>query len=322
MTYRLVRPPVDPVAAPQLDPTQQAVVDHDHGPLLVLAGPGTGKTTTLVESVVERVRRGAAPDEVLVLTFSRKAADELRSRIAGRLGRTVVEPAASTFHSFCYSLLRNYGVGPDDTLPRLLSGAERELRVRELLEGDATGVGKTKWPAELAPALRLRGFAKEVCDVLDRAGERGLDPAALRARGREHGRPAWVAAGDFLAEYLEVLSLRNEVDYSGVIDRAIDLLDGAASSVCQKYKAVYVDEYQDTDPSQEAAAATARRGRPTAGGGWRPGPVDLRVPWRGCHGDHRVPRPLPDRGRAARTGHRAAGVPAVRARARRAVAAR
>ncbi|HVT64669.1 MAG TPA: ATP-dependent DNA helicase [Mycobacteriales bacterium] len=251
VTYRLVRPPVDPVTAPELDPTQQAVVDHDRGPLLVLAGPGTGKTTTLVESVVERVRRGASPDEVLVLTFSRKAADELRSRIAGRLGRTVVEPAASTFHAFCYSLLRNYGVAPDDTLPRLLSGAERELRVRELLEGDATGIGKTRWPAELAPALRLRGFAKEVCDVLDRAGEHGLDPATLRARGRAHGRPAWVAAGDFLAEYLEVLSLRNEVDYSGVIDRALDLLTDEASSVCQKYKAVYVDEYQDTDPSQE-----------------------------------------------------------------------
>ncbi|HVT20952.1 MAG TPA: ATP-dependent DNA helicase [Mycobacteriales bacterium] len=251
VTYRLVRSPVDPISAPELDPTQQAVVDHDQGPLLVLAGPGTGKTTTLVESVVERVRRGAAPDEVLVLTFSRKAADELRSRIAARLGRTVVEPAASTFHSFCYSLLRNYGVAPGDTLPRLLSGAERELRVRELLEGDATGVGKTRWPPELAPALRLRGFAKEVCDVLDRAGERGLDPAALRARGRAHGRPAWVAAGDFLAEYLEVLSLRNEVDYSGVIDRALDLLGGAAEQVRRKYKAVYVDEYQDTDPSQE-----------------------------------------------------------------------
>ncbi len=250
-TYRLVRPPVEPVAAPELDPTQQAVVDHDRGPLLVLAGPGTGKTTTLVEAVVERVRRGAAPDEVLVLTFSRKAAEELRSRIAARLGRTVVEPAASTFHSFCYSLLRSYGVAPGDTLPRLLSGAERELRVRELLEGDAAREGKTSWPAELAPALRLRGFAKEVCDVLDRAGERGLDPAALRSRGREHGRPAWTAAGDFLAEYLEVLSLRNEVDYSGVIDRALDLLAGAASSVRQKYKAVYVDEYQDTDPSQE-----------------------------------------------------------------------
>jgi superfamily I DNA/RNA helicase/RecB family exonuclease len=250
-TFRLVRPPVEPVAAPTLDASQQVVVDHDAGPLLVLAGPGTGKTTTLVEAVVERVRRGASPDEVLVLTFSRKAAEELRTRIASRLARTVVEPSASTFHSFCYSLLRAYGTAPGDVLPRLLSGAERELRVRELLAGNAAGQGRTSWPDELRPALTLRGFAREVCDVLDRAGERGLDPAAVRALGERHGRVSWVAAAHFMNEYLEVLSLRNEVDYSGLVDRAVRLLKGPAAEVCARYRAVYVDEYQDTDPSQE-----------------------------------------------------------------------
>ncbi|HEX3706643.1 MAG TPA: ATP-dependent DNA helicase [Mycobacteriales bacterium] len=250
-TYRLVRPPVDPVAAPVLDASQQVVVDHDAGPLLVLAGPGTGKTTTLVEAVVERVRRGASPDEVLVLTFSRKAAEELRSRIAARLDRTVVEPSASTFHSFCYSVLRTYGTAPGGALPRLLSGAERELRVRELLAGNAAGLGRTSWPDELRSALPLRGFAREVCDVLDRAGERGLDPAAVRALGEQHRRAAWVAAAEFMTEYLEVLSLRNEVDYSGLVDRAVRLLRGPAAELCARYRAVYVDEYQDTDPSQE-----------------------------------------------------------------------
>jgi superfamily I DNA/RNA helicase/RecB family exonuclease len=247
----LVRPPVEPVVAPVLDASQQVVVEHDAGPLLVLAGPGTGKTTTLVEAVVERVRRGASPDEVLVLTFSRKAAEELRTRIASRLGRTVVEPSAATFHSFCFSLLRTYGVEPGGALPRLLSGAERELRVRDLLAGQAEGDGRTAWPEELRPALKLRGFAREVCDVLDRAGEHRLDPSAVRALGVQHDRPAWVAAADFMSEYLEVLSLRDEVDYSGLIDRAVRLLRGPAAEVCTKYRAVYVDEYQDTDPSQE-----------------------------------------------------------------------
>ena len=79
-TYVLDRTPLPAVAVPELDPSQRAVVDHGSGPLLVLAGPGTGKTTTLVEAVVERVRRGLTPDQVLVLTFSRKAAEELRSR--------------------------------------------------------------------------------------------------------------------------------------------------------------------------------------------------------------------------------------------------
>jgi superfamily I DNA/RNA helicase/RecB family exonuclease len=252
VAYRLVRPPLTPPARPHLDPSQQAVVDHREGPLLVLAGPGTGKTTTLVEAVVARVEAGASPDHVLVLTFSRKAADELRWRIAARLGRTVREPAASTFHSFCYSLLRAYGIGPDGQLPRLLSGAEREMRVRELLAGNASGEGLTTWPADLTAALRLRGFAAEVADFLDRARERGLDASTVRQLGAERGRPDWVAAGTFMAEYLDVLAVRNEVDYADLVARAVELLDGPAREVGNRFDAVYVDEYQDTDPSQEA----------------------------------------------------------------------
>jgi superfamily I DNA/RNA helicase len=252
VAYRLVRPPLAPPVRPDLDPSQQDVVDHSDGPLLVLAGPGTGKTTTLVEAVVARVEEGASPDQVLVLTFSRKAADELRSKIAARLGRTVREPAASTFHSFCYSLLRAYGVGPDGQLPRLLSGAEREMRVRDLLAGNAGGEGLTRWPAELTPALRLRGFAAEVADLLDRARERGLDAATVHKLGLEHDRPGWAAAGTFMAEYLDVLAVRNEVDYADLVARAVELLDGPAREICGRFKAVYVDEYQDTDPSQES----------------------------------------------------------------------
>src|SRR5438445_4864820 len=102
--YRLVRAAVEPVRAPDLDPSQQAVVDHPGGPLLVLAGPGTGKTTTLVEAVVDRVaNRGLSPDEVLVLTFGRKSATELRDRITARLGRTTRAMPSMTFHSFCYA---------------------------------------------------------------------------------------------------------------------------------------------------------------------------------------------------------------------------
>jgi superfamily I DNA/RNA helicase/RecB family exonuclease len=250
-TYRLVRPPVAPVVVPTLDAAQRQVVAHRDGPLLVLAGPGTGKTTTLVEAVVRRIEEGASPEQVLVLTFSRKAAEELRSRITARLGRTFAEPSASTFHSFCYALLRTYGVAPGGRLPRLLSGAERELRVRELLRGNANGEGTTQWPRDLAPALTLRGFAVEVSDLLDRARERGLDGASLRALGKSAGMPVWEAAGDFFDEYLDVLEAREEVDYADLISRAGALLDGAASEVRDRFTAVYVDEYQDTDPAQE-----------------------------------------------------------------------
>src|SRR5581483_5740641 len=228
-----------------------AVVAHRGGPLLVLAGPGTGKTTTLVEAVVARVDEGASPDDVLVLTFSRKAADELRERIAARLGRTVVEPAAYTFHGFCHSVVRRFAPLASGQPPRLLSGAEREVRIRDLLRGNAAGEGQTRWPRELMPALPLRGFAREVADLLDRARERGLDGPGLVALGETHGRPAWVAAGRFLDEYLDVLAARDELDYAGLVAQATRLLDGPAAELCSRFAAVYVDEYQDTDPSQE-----------------------------------------------------------------------
>jgi superfamily I DNA/RNA helicase/RecB family exonuclease len=251
--YLLDRTPPPPAVVPVLDDAQQQVVDHRGGPLLVLAGPGTGKTTTLVEAVVDRVERdGVPPDQVLVLTFSRKAAGELRERITTRLARTVSEPAAYTFHSWCFGVVRAYD-SPGSEPPRLLSGAERDVRVHELLKGNAEGEGKTRWPAALSSAVRLRGFAREVADLLDRARERGLTAEDLRRLGSESDRPAWVAAGDFLDEYLEVLDSRNELDYAGLVARARAVLDDPAvgPDVAGRYRAVFVDEYQDTDPAQE-----------------------------------------------------------------------
>ncbi|HET7196373.1 MAG TPA: UvrD-helicase domain-containing protein, partial [Nocardioides sp.] len=104
MHYRLVPPQAAP-AVPTLDEDQQRVVDHPGGPLLVLAGPGTGKTTTLVEAIARRIDEGASPDEVLALTFSRKAAEQLRDRVTSRVGRTMSTATSSTFHSFAYGLI-------------------------------------------------------------------------------------------------------------------------------------------------------------------------------------------------------------------------
>ena len=251
--YRLVRAALPPVAVPRLDASQQAVVDHDSGPLLVLAGPGTGKTTTLVEAVVERVRRGAAPDAVLVLTFSRKAADELRERITARLAMTVSEPSAWTFHAWCLALVAAYGEVGDAGLPRLLSGPERLARIRELLLGAAEGEGSTRWPSALAAALATVGMAREVADLLDRARERGLAPADVAALGEREQREDWVAAAAFFQEYVDVLDRREEMDYAELVRRALLLLGDPLilAEVRGRYSAVFVDEYQDTDPAQE-----------------------------------------------------------------------
>src|SRR4029450_2252165 len=138
--YRLTRGAEKLPTPPVLDASQRAVVDHPAGPLLVLAGPGTGKTTTLVECVVDRIeRRGDTPDSILVLTFSRKAAADLRARVAGRLGRTTVTLMAMTFPAFCYALVRRFGDEADAESNgfgaplRLLTGPEQEVRVRDAL---------------------------------------------------------------------------------------------------------------------------------------------------------------------------------------------
>ncbi|MEU5255929.1 UvrD-helicase domain-containing protein [Streptomyces longwoodensis] len=241
---------------PELDAAQRAVVDHRTGPLLVLAGPGTGKTTTLVESVAARVARGADPERILVLTFSRKAAVELRDRMALRMGAAHA-PQATTFHSFSYALVRAHQDSDLFVEPlRLLSGPEQDVTVRELLAGQVDlqrlGLAHVRWPDDLRACLTTRGFADEVRAVLARSRELGLDPGALDAFARRIGRPDWRAAAAFLAEYLDVLDLQGVLDYAELVHRAVLLArrPETAQRLAAQYDAVYVDEYQDTDPAQ------------------------------------------------------------------------
>lgn len=255
--YRLSRTPPAPVTPPVLDAAQRAVVEHRAGPLLVLAGPGTGKTTTLVEAVAERVRRGTDPERILVLTFSRKAAVELRDRMTARMGNRAVPPVATTFHSFCYALLRAHQDPELFADPvRLMSGPEQDVFVRELLAGELElereGRPKNRWPDELRAALTTRGFADEVRAVLARSRELGLGPGALAAFAARAGRPDWRAAAVFLAEYLDVLDLQGVLDYAELVHRAVLLAerDEVARVLATQYDAVFVDEYQDTDPAQ------------------------------------------------------------------------
>ncbi|MFF5495336.1 UvrD-helicase domain-containing protein [Streptomyces aquilus] len=254
--YRLVRTPPARVDPPPLDAAQRSVVEHKGGPLLVLAGPGTGKTTTLVESVAARIARGGDPARVLVLTFSRKAAVELRDRMALRIGAARA-PQATTFHSFCYALVRAHQDSDLFVEPlRLLSGPEQDVAVRELLAGqpdlERLGLAHVRWPDELRACLTTRGFADEVRAVLARSRELGLDPGALDAFARRIGRPDWRAAAAFLAEYLDVLDLQGVLDYAELVHRAVLLAHRpeVAGRLAAQYDAVFVDEYQDTDPAQ------------------------------------------------------------------------
>ena len=241
--YRLVVPPVAPARPLALDEEQERVAAHRGGPLLVLAGPGTGKTATLVEAVARRIEGGTDPARLLVLTFSRRAALELRERITARVDRPSTAPLAWTFHAWCYALVREQQDQELWQQPlRLLSGPEQDVVLRDLLDGIA--LDGLPWPAALRGALRTRGLADEVRALLARARERGLDPHDLDVP--ELGR-LW-------EEYLAVLDARGVLDYAELVHRAGLLLADpeVARTLRGRYDAVYVDECQDTDPAQLA----------------------------------------------------------------------
>ena len=248
-TYQLTYPTAGRAVAPELDEFQRSVVEHPGGPLLVLAGPGTGKTTTLVEAIVERIEhRGASPDSVLALTFSRKAAEQLRDRVTARLGRTMATTLSSTFHSFAYGLVRRYAPAELYAAPlRLLSAPEQDVVLQELLTDAPESI---RWPDPLRAAVGTRGFAREVHMVLSRARERGLDPEQLERLGEQEGLPEYVAAGRFMAQYLTILGDQSAIDYSDLIARAVIEAERHRDELRARFTHVFVDEYQDTDPSQ------------------------------------------------------------------------
>ena len=174
--------------------------------------------------------------------------------MAARLARTTASLQCSTFHSFAYGLVRQHMPSGQYAAPlRLLSAPEQDVIVRELLARVDESV---RWPAGLAAAVGTRGFAAEVAAVLARTQEKGLGFERLRQLGQAEGRPELTAAAVFMEQYDLVLSEQNLLDYPGLIAQAVSLLQDPASPVRDqlrtRFRHVFVDEYQDTDPSQVA----------------------------------------------------------------------
>ncbi|MER7458508.1 ATP-dependent DNA helicase [Micromonospora sp. NPDC126480] len=282
--YRLVRRPADVadrragglVGERVDDPRQAEVVGHTDGPMLVLGGPGTGKTATLVEAVAARVAEGVDPERILVLTFSRRQGAALRQRIEARIAgaghRVLREPLVRTFPAYAFGLLRRAAAERGEPSPRLLTGPEQDLIIRELLDlvGEEPGDDPVGWPEDLRPALRTRAFAAQLRDLLMRAAERGVGPVELARLGERLGRADWPAAARFLREYVAVLALRDVSNRGSIAYDPAELVRAATGMLLddpellaaerRRLTYVYVDEYADTDPAQQELLATVAGG--------------------------------------------------------------
>ncbi|MFI6067525.1 ATP-dependent helicase [Micromonospora sp. NPDC051227] len=262
------------VAGPELavgggwraDPVQAEVVGHTDGPMLVLGGPGTGKTSTLVEAVAARVADGVDPERILVLTFGRRGATALRQRIEARIAqdghRVLREPLVRTFPAYAFGLLRRAAAERGEPSPRLLTGPEQDLIIRELLDvvGEEPEDDPVGWPTDLRPALRTRAFAGQLRDLLMRAAERGVGPIDLARLGEKLGRADWPAAARFLREYVAVLALRDVSNRGSIAYDPAELVRAATgllrddeellAAERRRLAHVYLDELADTDPAQ------------------------------------------------------------------------
>jgi superfamily I DNA/RNA helicase/RecB family exonuclease len=250
-----------------LDASQAAVVAlGDRTSAAVLGAPGTGKTTTLIEVIADRVHaRGWSADEVLALTASRATATRLRDAIALRLGVPTTGPLARTVNSLAFEVVRDAARAAGSLPPRLVTGGDQDADIAELLRGhieDGTG---PSWPDNLEPDVRgLRRFRTELRELMMRATEYGIKPERLRDLGHSTGRPEWVAAADFIREYLAVVSSSRENGYD-----AAELSSVAAAAIAGNnpgervaaLRLVVVDDLQEaTESTLSVLRALASRG--------------------------------------------------------------
>ena len=251
----------EPAAA--LDPAERGV-------LRVLGGPGTGKTSLLVAAAAAHVGAGVPADSVLLLTGSGRLGVGARSALTTALlaarpqpgcGMPAVigEPLVRTVHSYAFAVLRLAAQRAGDAPPRLVTGAEQDTVIRELLAGD----GADAWPVQLRAAIGTDGFANELRSLLARCAERGVDPAQLAGLGRRFGRPEWTAAGRFARQYEQVMLLRAAVGRAApqatvpalgaaeLVGAALDAFaadPGLLAAERARIRVLLVDDAQQLDP--------------------------------------------------------------------------
>ncbi|MGE2728470.1 ATP-dependent helicase [Mycolicibacterium vaccae] len=235
------------MSAPHTELTPQSLTSGDvRGSVRVLGGPGTGKSTLLVDTAVARIQSGCEPESVLLLTGSARLGAQARAAITSRLltageRRAVREPLVRTIHSYAFAVLRLAAQRTGSPPPRLITSAEQDGIIRELLAGDAEDgdASPVRWPARLRPALTTAGFATELRDLMARCSERGVDPVELQRLGRLAERDEWSAAGRFAQAYEQIMLLRSAVGMAA--PQATTPALGAAELVGAALEALAVD---------------------------------------------------------------------------------
>ncbi len=253
------------------DSEQRAAISHRNSPLILRGATGTGKSATLIESAIDRIRGGADPESILILTFGRERASEIRDAIVLASGGTVQEPVARTFHALAFSIL---AMKSGDTFREtvLISGAEQESFIRSLLQGNIDDE-VSWWPSDLrqdstnensvtmGEPLLTQGFVRELRDLMMRATERNLSPAQLAEKGKRLGEKFWPAAAQFWQQYLEISAnmdsaagdSKMRIDPSEIINAAIAHLNNSPdlrAELHKRFTTIMVDEFHETDPAQ------------------------------------------------------------------------
>ncbi|HET9079777.1 MAG TPA: UvrD-helicase domain-containing protein [Trebonia sp.] len=233
-----------------LDPEQHAIVTHEGGPLLVVAGPGAGKTRVLTHAIAHRIGNGLPPGNCLAVTFTRRARDELRDRLTVLLGAdAAARVTVATFHGLGLLILREQGklLGLDAGL-KVADEKTRDEVLRSLLS-----------PGGTAPrALRTDGNPRFSSPSGSPAAVGARIAAAKRVRASTTGAAVHPVAvegpvSDFIARYDAALRERGLVDLDDLVTLPAALLAGdpsLAAGYRSRWTDVFVDEYQDVDEQQ------------------------------------------------------------------------
>jgi DNA helicase-2/ATP-dependent DNA helicase PcrA len=221
-----------------LNPPQREAVVHGDGPLLVLAGAGSGKTRVIAHRVAWLLHQGAEPGAILAVTFTNKAAEEMRERVVDLAGPAGVDVFVSTFHSFGLWLLKKEHAAAG--LPKRFSICD---------DGDQAGLVK-RCMREVN--VDDRAFdARRVLSILSRAKNARLKKIAVRPEGQ--GDDYDLVAAEVWPRYEKALRAQRSVDFDDLLARPVALLekDGELRARYQgRFQHLLVDEYQDTNQVQ------------------------------------------------------------------------